>query len=94
MNNPMPKAWTQVDSSKSSVTASNDGKHKVNAKINMSADHAGMGLCPDCGKPMNETYASDIPVVSCFPCRISLPRKDSAEYVASLQAEPNPAVSQ
>lgn len=95
MSNPMPKAWSQVGSSKSAITAGNEnGKHKIGAKINMSAEHAGQGLCPDCGKPMNETYASDIPVVSCFPCRISLPRKDSAEYVASLQAQPNPAVSQ
>lgn len=91
MSKPMPKAWTQVEAKKS-ITASN-GKHKIGAKINMSAEHAGQGLCPDCGKPMNETYASDVPVISCFPCRISLPRKDSAEYVASLQAaEPNPAL--
>ena len=56
----------------------NEVKHpsEVNARINMSADVAGAGLCPECRKPMEKAFASGIPVYRCTADRIALPVPD------------------
>lgn len=48
----------------------------VTARINMSADVAGAGLCPECREPMEATFAAGHPVWSCKVDRISIPRAD------------------
>jgi hypothetical protein len=29
--------------------------------------------CPNCGRPMQDTFATNLPAKICFPCRIALP---------------------
>jgi hypothetical protein len=69
----MPEVWT---ASKKPVIAST----KVTARIDMSAEVAGKGLCPDCREPMEDSHTSGIPVIACHPCRIVLPKPDTEEY--------------
>jgi len=53
---------------------------EVEAKLNMSAEHAGSGNCPDCSQPMVIAMAGDAPSWGCKNCRISLPLPDDHEY--------------
>lgn len=55
------------------------GSKKVEARINMSAEVAGAGLCPDCQKPMQQVTAGPVETLTCMDCRISLPTADEAE---------------
>lgn len=80
-NNQMPAAWKSAGQPKVQIQAKGQ---KVTARINMSAEVAGQGLCPDCNKQMIEAHACDIPVLACMPCRIVLPVEDTQEYKASL----------
>jgi hypothetical protein len=57
--------------------------HKTTARIDMSAEVAGAGLCPECRKPMEASHANDIPVLRCLDCRIAIPTPDAPEVVAS-----------
>lgn len=61
---------------KAAVEASTE----VDAKLNMSAEHAGSGNCPDCSKPMTIAMAGSAPSWGCAACRISLPLPDDHEY--------------
>jgi len=58
-------------STKEAVVATN-----VKARVDMSAEVAGAGLCPDCRKPMIPSHANGHPVLSCTACRIVIPVKD------------------
>jgi hypothetical protein len=49
---------------------------QVEARINMSAEVAGAGLCPECGKPMERSHANGIAVLTCDLHRIAIPQKD------------------
>ncbi len=51
---------------------------KVTARIDMSADVAGAGLCPECRKPMKEGMANGMPVQYCLSHRIALPLADAS----------------
>jgi hypothetical protein len=51
-------------------------KSQVKARVDMSAEVAGAGLCPDCRKPMVPSHANGHPVLSCTACRIVIPVKD------------------
>jgi hypothetical protein len=53
-------------------------KSQVKARVDMSAEVAGEGLCPDCRKPMIPSHANGHKVLSCQPCRIVIPAKDDA----------------
>lgn len=55
---------------------------KTTARIDMSAEVAGAGLCPECRKPMEASHANDIPVLRCLNCRIAIPTPDAPEVVA------------
>jgi hypothetical protein len=55
---------------------------ETTARIDMSAEVAGAGLCPECRKPMERSHANDIPVLRCLDCRIALPTPDAPEVVA------------
>lgn len=67
----MPAAWTPAPS-KTNVL----GSQKVEARINMSAEVAGAGLCPDCQKPMEPIIAGPAETMTCMDCRIALPTED------------------
>lgn len=64
----MPKAW---------IEASN--KSKVKAKVDMSAEVAGAGLCPVSGKPMEQMFANGHPVLCSMSERIVLPVRNKVE---------------
>jgi len=51
---------------------------KVQARIDMSAEVAGRGLCPECKKPMTRTNSNGIPILSCDEHRIAVPVPDEA----------------
>lgn len=67
----LPQAWTTTASTKV------EAKTAVNARINMSEEIAGAGLCPDCQKPMGLSVANNIQVKACHSCRIVVPLPDS-----------------
>lgn len=51
---------------------------QVEARINMSAEVAGAGLCPECQKPMERSHANGIAVLTCDLHRIAIPVADEA----------------
>lgn len=63
-----PKEW--ADPTKQ-VTAK---ATKLQAKIDMSEDVVGKGLCPECGQPMKPVIANGIKCLCCFADRIVLPK--------------------
>jgi hypothetical protein len=65
-----PRAW---------VAANAAVQRKLEAKIDMSAEVAGKGLCPDCKKPMTEAYAGEHKVWACAADRIVLPFPDESK---------------
>lgn len=68
MNAPkMPKAWIQA------------GTKKVEARIDMSAEVAGKGLCPECRNPMTASVVNGHDALTCDADRIVLPVPDAAE---------------
>jgi hypothetical protein len=50
----------------------------VEARINMSAEVAGAGLCPECQQPMERSHANGIAVLTCDLHRIAIPVPDTA----------------
>lgn len=62
-----PKAWSPK---------------KVTARIDMSAEVAGAGLCPECRKPMAKAFANSIEVFVCHEDRIAIPVPDAVEETA------------
>jgi hypothetical protein len=62
----LPQAW---------VTAGVK-ETKVEARIDMSAEIAGMGKCPECKKPMVVAKAGNATVWACANDRISIPVPD------------------
>lgn len=50
---------------------------KVHARIDMSDDVVGNGLCPECRKPMERSHANGFPVLTCDTHRIAIPIPDS-----------------
>lgn len=64
----LPKEWTESKEVRAT------GK-KLTARINMSEEIVGKGLCPECGQPMKPVIANGIDCLCCFTDRIVLPRK-------------------
>lgn len=75
----LPQAWStpKTNNAPSAVTA----KKKVEARIDMSTEVAGAGLCPDCKQPMQPMVAANIETQTCMDCRISLPTADPTAVV-------------
>jgi len=70
----MPSAFTSASATISEARAKVEAKsHQVEARINMSAEVAGAGLCPECQRPMELSHANGIPVFTCDVHRIALP---------------------
>jgi hypothetical protein len=78
-----PKAYLEASSTKSEAVAKKIGaaaattQKKLTARIDMSAEVAGKGLCPECRQPMTASHANGIPVLVCEDHRIALPVADS-----------------
>ena len=53
-----------------------NGESVIEARIDMSAEVAGKGLCPECKKPMQIVMAGDSKVWACLADRITLPVPD------------------
>jgi hypothetical protein len=51
----------------------------VTARIDMSAEVAGAGLCPECRRPMENSHANGIPVLICSEHRIAIPIPNQTE---------------
>ena len=67
-----PSAWL--------VTAKKEPEaKKIESRIDMSADVAGQGLCPECKVPMEEVYAGGNPMWACAKDRITLPRPNDQQ---------------
>ncbi len=64
-----PAAWTPTV-----VTAK-----KIESRIDMSADVAGKGKCPECRQPMEVVSVSGSPMWTCQKDRITLPVPDGYE---------------
>lgn len=62
----LPRAWIEA----------NTTKKEVSARVDMSADVAGKGLCPECKTPMEVVMAGTNKVWACVAHRISLPIPD------------------
>lgn len=65
----LPKAWIQAGAP----------KEKVTARIDMSAEVAGKGLCPECRGQMVSAYANGHKVLVCDEDRIVIPVVDDEQ---------------
>jgi hypothetical protein len=73
----LPSGWetpVQISAKKTPVVA--DGAVTMPGRINMSAEIAGKGLCPDCNQAMSKAIANEHEVYECAPCRIAIPTPD------------------
>ncbi len=69
----VPQAFASASEKKVEAAA-----EKTEARINMSAEVAGAGLCPECHKPMERSNANGIAVLTCDVHRIAIPVPDAA----------------
>lgn len=68
-----PKGWLET---KPCITARINKGKKLHARIDMSEEVAGKGLCPECHEKMQRVYISgNVPVLCCMTDRIVLPLK-------------------
>jgi len=78
----IPKAFMDAPATKTEARKKQEAiqqvqaKLEVKARVDMSAEVAGAGLCPDCREPMIPSHANGHPVLSCTACRIVIPTKD------------------
>lgn len=83
----LPAAWVGASTAQTRIEAASKlaapaaKATKVEARIDMSAEVAGAGLCPDCRKPMEPMVAAGIDTMTCMGCRISLPTQDPDDVV-------------
>lgn len=73
----MPQSFLKAGVTRTEIKAGVDAA-KIEARINMSADVAGAGLCPECRKPMERSNANGFPVLICEDHRIAIPVPDGA----------------
>jgi hypothetical protein len=76
----MPEAFAKAGEKKVEAAVESE---KVEARINMSAEVAGAGLCPECQKPMERSHANGIPVLTCDVHRIAIPIADEKQMGAT-----------
>jgi ribosomal protein L37AE/L43A len=71
-----PSAWSSnTQTTEQQVTATK----KIEARIDMSAEVAGVGKCPECKKPMRIVTAAGSQMWTCEADRITLPLPDGYE---------------
>ncbi len=68
-----PNAWAVT------AKAEKAEPKKLESRIDMSAEVAGQGLCPECKVPMEEVYAGGRPMWACAKDRITLPRPNDQQ---------------
>jgi hypothetical protein len=77
----IPEAFKEAPVTKTEAKAKSaravESATPVKARVDMSAEVAGEGLCPDCRQPMKECFANSHPVLACPNCRIVIPVKDT-----------------
>lgn len=78
----IPQAYSNTPEKAAGKTSVHGGQ-KIEARINMGAEVAGAGKCPDCGQPMESIIAGPVETLTCMPCRISLPVPDAPDVAAS-----------
>lgn len=70
------------------VLATKPEAKKVLARIDMSAEVAGAGLCPECKTQMQRCVANGIETYACHPDRIVIPVPDAvAQGEAAVQGD-------
>ena len=74
----MPQSWTKImaDAIEGKPEERLPKAKPVEASLDMSAEVAGEGICPECKKPMEDINIGDSPVKVCMADRIALPAKD------------------
>lgn len=77
----MPEAWNTPSQPVKTEAAS-----KVDARVDMSAEVAGKGLCPVCQKEMEQGFADGMKVRFCREDLVTLPL--SNEELADVDQEP------
>jgi len=87
----LPQAFLEASATVSEVQAkvqpaAPKEEVKVHARIDMSAEVAGAGLCPECRQPMQQSIANGIPVLICLEHRIAIPTPDAPE-VTNVEEE-------
>jgi hypothetical protein len=84
-----PKAFLDAAVTTNTQTKANiqPGQRQVTARIDMSAEVAGAGLCPECRTPMEAAHANGIPVLICRNHRIAIPTADAPEVVSAEEKE-------
>lgn len=87
----IPKAWVSAGTKKIEAAATSTEATKVTARIDMSPEVAGAGLCPECRKPMDKAFANGIECYVCHPDRIAIPVPDNVEEGATAPMASAPA---
>ncbi len=72
----IPKAFQTATVTRTEAKAKVQAKTQTKARIDMSAEVAGAGLCPECRKPMERSHANGFPVLICEEHRIAIPMPD------------------
>lgn len=73
----VPRAWLEAGNKASRKQDSTLAKKEsILARVDMSAEIAGQGLCPACKRPMEPMVASGHSVLVCLDDRIAIPTKD------------------
>jgi hypothetical protein len=72
----IPQAFQKATVTRTEAKAKIVAKTETRARIDMSADVAGAGLCPECRKPMERSHANGFPVLTCDEHRIAIPMPD------------------
>jgi len=72
----LPKAWIEAGTKAKAEEKARVAAAKVEARIDMSAEVAGQGLCPDCRGQMERGVSNGINVWYCNPDRIAIPIAD------------------
>lgn len=76
----VPEAFQKASATKAEAAAKAPvAPAAVTARIDMSADVAGAGLCPECRKPMERSHANGVPVLTCDAHRICIPIPDEVQ---------------
>lgn len=72
----IPNAWSTSASPVTAAAAVEQTQVKAAAHLDLSADVAGQGLCPECKQPMETVVVDGADVLACMSDRIVLPIKD------------------
>jgi hypothetical protein len=74
----VPGAWLSAKVSARTIEAASIAEtSRIDAKISMSEEIAGKGLCPECKLPMIEAVAGNSLSWVCVADRISLPKPNA-----------------